>query len=169
MQIRWGSLSLRILVGILILSLLYLASLYSYNLFHCITEIFSIIIAFCIFVIVWDGAEALDFLFATDDYADWDVKEIPTLILLDLKLPKIDGLKVLQRIKSDVRTRFIPVVILTSSNEHIDMIKGYSSGANSYIRKPVDFIQFNEAVRSLGLYWLVLNEIPDISMRKNDE
>jgi two-component system response regulator len=107
-----------------------------------------------------DGAEALDFLFGTGAYADRDLTQMPQVILLDLKLPKVDGLEVLRRIRSDERTRLLPVVILTSSREEQDMIEGYKIGANSYVRKPVDFIQFVEAVRQLGLYWLVLNEAP---------
>ena len=111
-------------------------------------------------VVVRDGAEALDFLFCTGAYADRDPRDTPQVILLDLKLPKVDGLEVLRRIRADEKTRVLPVVILTSSNEEQDRIKGYSLGANSYVRKPVDFNQFIEAVRQLGLYWLVLNEAP---------
>ena len=107
-------------------------------------------------IIARDGAEALEYLLG-DGFEDRDV---PAVILLDLKLPKVDGLEVLQRIRSDERTRLIPVVILTSSVEERDMINGYKLGANSYIRKPVDFIRFSEAVKQLGLYWLVLNESP---------
>jgi len=110
--------------------------------------------------IVRDGAEALDFLFCTGTYADRDPRELPEMILLDLKLPKVDGLEVLHRIRADKRTRLLPIVILTSSNEEQDLIEGYKNGANSYIRKPVDFNQFVEAVRQLSLYWLVLNEPP---------
>ena len=110
--------------------------------------------------VVRDGAEALDFLFCTGAYADRDPRDKPEVILLDLKLPKVDGLEVLRRIRADEKTRVLPVVILTSSNEEQDRIKGYSLGANSYVRKPVDFNQFIEAVRQLGLYWLVLNEAP---------
>jgi two-component system response regulator len=109
-------------------------------------------------VVVRDGAEALDYLFGTGGYADRDVSAMPQIILLDLKLPKMDGLEVLQRIRADDRTRLIPVIILTSSKEEQDLVEGYSLGANSYIRKPVDFVQFTEAMRLLGLYWLVLNE-----------
>jgi two-component system response regulator len=107
-----------------------------------------------------DGAEALDFLFCTGAYAGRDPHEIPQVVLLDLKLPKIDGLEVLRRIRADERTQLLPVVILTSSREDQDRIKGYKLGANSYVRKPVDFNQFLEAMRQLGQYWLVLNEAP---------
>jgi two-component system, response regulator len=109
-------------------------------------------------VIARDGEEALDYLFGTGAYAGRDLTLMPQLILLDLKLPKIDGLQVLQRLRTDRRTRLLPVVILTSSKEQQDLMEGYSLGANSYVRKPVDFTQFVEAVKQLGLYWLVLNE-----------
>ena len=109
-------------------------------------------------VIARDGAEALDYLFGTGAYAGRDVSQVPSVTLLDLKLPKLDGLEVLKRIREHEQTRFLPVVILTSSKEEQDLIKGYSLGANSYIRKPVDFSQFIDAVRQLGLYWLLLNE-----------
>jgi len=111
-----------------------------------------------VIVVVRDGAQALEYLFATGMYAGRDVKEMPQLILLDLKLPKVDGLEVLRRLRADERTRLLPVVILTSSKEERDLIEGYRLGANSYIRKPVDFIQFTEAVNQLKLYWLVLNQ-----------
>ncbi len=111
-------------------------------------------------VVARDGVEALDYLFATGAHAGRDPSLVPQIVLLDLKLPKVDGLEVLRRIRSDHRTRLLPVVILTSSKEEKDLIDGYSLGANSYIRKPVDFNQFMEAVRQLGLYWLVLNEAP---------
>jgi CheY-like chemotaxis protein len=111
-------------------------------------------------IIARNGAEALDYLFGTGAYAGRDLKVMPTIILLDLKLPKIDGLEVLRRIRADERTKLLSVVILTSSKEEQDLINGYSLGANSYIRKPVDFAQFTEAIRELGLYWLVLNEPP---------
>lgn len=111
-------------------------------------------------VLVTDGAEALDYLFATGEYAERDASDLPQVILLDLKLPKIDGLEVLRRIRADERTRLLPVVILTSSNRERDVIDSYKLGANSYVRKPVDFEQFVLATRTLGLYWLVLNEPP---------
>lgn len=107
-----------------------------------------------------DGAEALDFLFCTGIHAGRDPLDMPEVILLDLKLPKVDGLEVLRRIREDPRTELLPVVILTSSKEDQDRVKGYKLGANSYVRKPVDFNQFIVAVRQLGLYWLVLNEAP---------
>lgn len=110
--------------------------------------------------VVRDGAEALDFLFCAGAYASRDPREMPQVILLDLKLPKVDGLEALRRIRADERTRLLPVVILTSSREEQDLLQSYSLGANSYVRKPVDFNQFVEAVRQLGLYWLVLNEAP---------
>lgn len=110
--------------------------------------------------VVRDGAEALDFLFCTGAYADRDPNDMPQVTLLDLKLPKVDGLEVLRRLRADNRTRLLPIVILTSSNEERDLIEGYKNGANSYVRKPVDFNEFLEAVRQLGLYWLVLNHTP---------
>ena len=111
-------------------------------------------------VVARDGAEALDYLFGEGSYAGRDTSVMPELILLDLKLPKVDGLEVLERIRADERTKLLSVVILTSSKEEQDLIEGYSLGANSYIRKPVDFRQFSEAVQLMGLYWLVLNEPP---------
>jgi two-component system response regulator len=111
-------------------------------------------------VVAHDGVEALDFLFGTGSYEGRDIGVGPQVILLDLKLPRIDGLEVLRRLRADERTRLLPVVILTSSLEEQDRIKGYGLGANSYVRKPVDFGEFVEAVRQLGLYWLILNEPP---------
>jgi two-component system, response regulator len=111
-------------------------------------------------VVARDGMEALDYLFGMGIYADRDTGIMPQLILLDLKLPKIDGLDVLRRVRADKRTCLLPVVILTSSREEQDLTDGYTLGANSYICKPVDFEQFVEAVRQLDLYWLVLNETP---------
>jgi two-component system response regulator len=109
-------------------------------------------------IVVRDGVEALDYLFGTGAYEGRDTRVMPQVILLDLKLPKIDGLEVLKRVRADLRTKLLPVVILTSSKEEQDLIKGYSLGANSYIRKPVDFTHFAEAVQHMELYWLVLNE-----------
>ena len=111
-------------------------------------------------VVARDGAEALDYLFAAGEYAARDTSVMPQLILLDLKLPKIDGLEVLRRLRADGRTRLLPVVILTSSKEVQDLLDGYGSGANSYVRKPVNFEQFVAAVEQLKLYWLSLNEAP---------
>ena len=113
-------------------------------------------------VIRQDGAEALDFLFCQRADVGCDTREMPAVILLDLKLPKIDGLEVLQRVRTDQRTRLLPVVILTSSKEEQDMIQGYGYGANSYFRKPIDIVEFVEAVKQLGLYWLLLNEPPPV-------
>jgi two-component system response regulator len=112
--------------------------------------------------VVRDGAEALEFLFCTGAYANRDPHDKPQVILLDLKLPKIDGLEVLRRLRANASTHLLPVVILTSSREEQDMITGYSLGANSYVRKPVDFNEFVRAVHQLGLYWLVLNEPPPL-------
>jgi len=111
-------------------------------------------------IVARDGAEALDYLFGRGAYAGRDTTAMPAITLLDLKLPKVDGLEVLKQVRADNRTKLIPVVILTSSKEEQDLVNGYRLGANSYIRKPVDFSQFLEAVRQLGLYWLVLNEGP---------
>jgi len=111
-------------------------------------------------VVARDGVEALDYLFATGTHAGRDTSVMPQVVLLDLKLPKVDGLEVLRRVRADERTKLLPVVILTSSKEQQDLVESYSLGANSYVRKPVDFNQFVEAVRQLGLYWLVLNERP---------
>src|SRR5258706_43642 len=111
-------------------------------------------------VVVRDGVEAIDFLFAKGTYADRDASDLPQVILLDIKLQKMDGLEVLKRIRADQSTALLPVVILTSSKEERDLIQSYKLGANSYVRKPVDFGQFLEAVHQLGLYWLVINETP---------
>jgi two-component system response regulator len=111
-------------------------------------------------IVAEDGQEALDYLFGIGHYAGRDAAPLLAVILLDLKLPKVDGLDVLRRIRADERTKRLPVVILTSSQEEQDIAAGYDLGANSYIRKPVDFSQFAEAIKSMGLYWLVLNEPP---------
>ncbi len=111
-------------------------------------------------IVAKDGAEALDYLFGQGAHAGRDVRVLPAVILLDLKLPKVDGLEVLRRLRADRRTRLVPVVILTSSKEEQDVVQSYMNGANSYVRKPVDFDQFTRAVHQLGLYWLLLNEIP---------
>jgi len=111
-------------------------------------------------IVARDGIEALDFLFCRNNYADRDPSIFPQVILLDLKLPKVDGLEVLRTMRNDKRTQLLPVVVLTSSKEEQDIIESYKLGANSYIRKPVDFIQFSDAIKQLGLYWLVLNENP---------
>jgi two-component system, response regulator len=111
-------------------------------------------------IVARDGAEALDYLFGTGQYSGRDVSLMPQVVLLDLKLPTIEGLEVLRRLRANEVTKLLPVVILTSSNEERDRLAGYELGANSYVRKPVDFNQFMEAARHLGLYWLVLNEQP---------
>jgi two-component system response regulator len=111
-------------------------------------------------IVAHDGAEALEYLFGTGKYSGRNPYLIPQVALLDLKLPKVDGLEVLRQLRADERTKLLPVVILTSSNEEQDRFRGYDLGANSYVRKPVDFNKFIEAVRHLGLYWLVFNERP---------
>ena len=111
-------------------------------------------------VVAHDGVEALDYLFGTGTYAGRDTSMQPAVILLDLKLPRIDGIEVLRHLREDERTRLLPVVILTTSNEERDMLNSYSFGCNSYVRKPVDFLQFSEAIRQLGMYWLLMNEAP---------
>lgn len=109
-------------------------------------------------IVARDGVEALDYLFGAGAYAGRDPADLPSVVLLDLKLPKVDGLEVLRRVRADERTKFLPVVILTSSKEEQDLQEGYSQGCNSYVRKPVNYDEFLEAVRQLGLYWLLLNE-----------
>jgi two-component system response regulator len=111
-------------------------------------------------VVARDGVEALDYLFGTGSHAGRDVSQLPQVVLLDLKLPKVSGLEVLQRLRADARTRRVPVVILTSSKEEQDVMEGYDLGANSYVRKPVNFTEFTEAVHQLQVYWLLLNEPP---------
>jgi two-component system, response regulator len=111
-------------------------------------------------VIARDGVEALDYLFATGEHAGRDLRIMPEVILLDLKMPRMGGIEVLRHIRSDASTKLLPVVVLTSSDEERDMIESYEHGVNSYIRKPVDFSQFVEAVRQLSLYWMVLNQSP---------
>ena len=117
---------------------------------HIVDEIIS----------VHDGVEATEYLFGTGQYSRRDVRDLPTVVLLDLKLPKVDGLEVLRRIRADDRTKHIPVVVLTSSDDPRDVVESYRLGANSYVRKPVDFNRFQEAVRHLQFYWLRLNEPP---------
>lgn len=114
-------------------------------------------------IVAHDGVEAMDYLFGTGAFKGRDTRAMPQVILLDLKLPKINGLEVLARIRADPRTRLLPVVILTSSMEAQDLIQAYSLGVNSYIRKPVDFTQFKKAVQQLKLYWLALNEQPPVN------
>lgn len=116
-------------------------------------------------VVARDGAEALDYLFGQGVHAGRDTSVMPQLVLLDLKLPKLDGLEVLRHLRADERTRLLPIVILTSSDEEQDIVDSYRLGANSYIRKPVDFSRFGEAVRQLGLYWLLLNQGPPLGGR----
>jgi CheY-like chemotaxis protein len=113
-------------------------------------------------IVAKDGVEALDYLFGTGMYVGRNVKDLPVVILLDLKLPRIDGMEVLKRVRQNELTRLLPVVILTSSAEEKDLVNGYNLGANSYIRKPVDFVQFTEAIKCLGLYWLIWNEPPPL-------
>lgn len=111
-------------------------------------------------VVAPDGVEALDYLFGTGKYEGRDVADMPSLVLLDINLPKLDGFEVLRRIRRDERTRLLPVVMLTTSKEEQDVLKGYDGGVNSYVRKPVDFEEFVEAVRQVGIYWLLLNISP---------
>ncbi len=119
-------------------------------------------------VVATDGAEALDYLFCRGDYADRDPDDLPQVVLLDLKLPKVDGHEVLKAIRADERTRLLPVVILTSSTEEADMIEGYKNGCNSYVTKPVKFEKFAKAVHDLGLYWLLLNQPVPPGQREQD-
>jgi two-component system response regulator len=116
-----------------------------------------------------DGEEALDFLFCRGRYADRNINEPPRLVLLDLKLPKVDGLEVLRQIKSDSRTKAIPVVIMTSSREERDLVNGYKLGVNAYIQKPVDFDQFRQMVNQIGMFWMVVNQAPPSSAFSVDE
>jgi two-component system response regulator len=111
-------------------------------------------------VVVRDGAQALDYMFGRGEYEGRDVTQLPAVILLDLNMPKVGGLEVLRTLRADARTKAAPVVVLTTSREEQDLINSYDLGANSYVRKPVDFEQFTEAVRHLGMYWLLLNELP---------
>jgi two-component system, response regulator len=111
-------------------------------------------------VVARDGVEALEYLFGTGKFMGRDTRVTPQLVLLDLKMPRMDGLEVLQRLRADARTKLLPVVVLTTSSEDRDRVESYTQGANSYVRKPVDFEQFVDAVQQLGLYWLVLNEAP---------
>ncbi|MCH7737910.1 MAG: response regulator [Chloroflexi bacterium] len=111
-------------------------------------------------IVARDGVEAMDYVFARGTHSERDINDLPRLVLLDLKLPKVDGLEVLKQIRADDRTKRLPVVVLTSSKEEQDLVDSYNLGVNSYIRKPVDFTLFTEAVRQVGLYWLVLNEPP---------
>jgi CheY-like chemotaxis protein len=113
-------------------------------------------------VVAHDGVEALDYLFCTGIYTDRDITNKPSVVLLDLKLPRVDGLEVLRRVREDPRTKFLPVVVLTTSSEENDLLNSYSLGCNSYICKPVDFVQFSEAIRQLGMYWLLMNEPPPV-------
>ncbi len=118
-------------------------------------------------VVARDGVEALDFLFGRGKHAGRDTGEMPQVVLLDLKLPKVDGLEVLRQLRADGRTRHLPVVVLTSSDEEKDMISSYDLGANSYVRKPVDFAEFVEATRQLGMYWLILNQTPTKTIKSS--
>jgi CheY-like chemotaxis protein len=113
-------------------------------------------------IVARDGVEALDYLFGRGIHVGRDTSIKPTVVLLDLKLPRVDGLEVLRQLRADDRTRLLPVVVLTTSSEEQDMLSSYSLGCNSYIRKPVDFVQFSEAIRQLGMYWLLINEAPPV-------
>jgi two-component system response regulator len=116
-------------------------------------------------IIVHDGVEALEFMFCEGVYSGRNIADLPAVILLDLKLPRIDGLEVLRRLRADERTRMVPIVVLTTSNEDKDIFASYSLGANSFVRKPVDFDQFTEAVGKLGMYWLLVNESPSFTLK----
>ena len=118
-------------------------------------------------VVVRDGAEALDYLFGSGQYADRDTREQPRMILLDMKLPKLNGLDVLRRVRQDPRTRYHPVVLMTSSRQETDIIAGYSLGANSYVQKPVNFDEFVEAIHDLAKYWVQINRTPNLSISSN--
>jgi two-component system, response regulator len=120
-------------------------------------------------VVARDGAEALDYLFATGKYADRNPAELPTVVLLDIKLPRINGLEVLRRVRANEQTKLLPVVILTSSKEEKDRFVGYTNGANSFVRKPIESAEFTEAIRQLGLYWLIVNEPPPPPPRSQPE
>ena len=111
-------------------------------------------------VVAEDGLEALDYLFAQGRYADRNPSELPALVLLDIKMPRLDGIEVLQRIRADKRTSVLPIVMLTTSTEDVDLVRAYESGANAYVRKPVSLAQFQDAVRQLGLFWILTNEPP---------
>jgi CheY-like chemotaxis protein len=117
--------------------------------------------------VVTDGQQALDYLFGAGQYAGRDTTCLPTVVLLDLKLPRVGGLDVLKRIRAEASTKLLPVVILTSSKEERDLVEGYALGANSYVRKPVDFVEFAEAARILGVYWLMLNQSPPVLASEN--
>ncbi|MCE5313495.1 MAG: response regulator [Armatimonadota bacterium] len=117
-------------------------------------------------VVAGDGIEAMNYLFCEGEYAGRDPDEMPAVVLLDLKLPRVDGMEVLRRVRADERTKLLPIVVLTSSKEEEDVIRSYSLGANSYVRKPVDFNEFVEAVSRLGLYWLIVNETPPSSGKR---
>jgi two-component system response regulator len=116
-------------------------------------------------VVTRDGAEALDYIFATGKHAGRDASELPAVVLLDLMLPRIDGLEVLRRIRADERTKLMPVIVLTASKEEEDVLRSYTLGANAYVRKPVEFVAFVEAAKTLGLFWLLLNEPPPVPRR----
>ena len=111
-------------------------------------------------IVVEDGVEALNYLFGEGAFAGRNVEQAPALVLLDIKMPRLDGIEVLQQVRADARTKLLPVVMLTTSNEEVDLVRAYESGANAYVRKPVSLLQFQEAVRQLGLFWIVTNETP---------